>query len=95
MRKNSVKELLSNCKITELNIDKQKEYIVNVEVGDMKSEAAMLIMKGVVDIFKNKLELDNCIFMPMVGGKELINIRELEEDEADHIVQLYNKLRQS
>ena len=92
MRKAKIEKILSKCKITEVNIDKTKSYIVHVEVGDADIDNMVTIVQNVADIFKKDLKLDGCGFAPMRNGVELLRIKELTADDIAIIKTLYAML---
>jgi len=94
MRKGLKEEILNRCKINELNIDNDKAYIVKIEVGDIPKEEIMNILKQVAEVFKQQLKIDRCVFAPMSDGKELFSIRDLTDNEAEHITKLYDLTKQ-
>jgi len=95
MRKAKIEKILSKCKITEVNIDKTKAYIVHVEVGDANIDTVMTIVQNVADSFKKKLKLDNCTFAPMRNGVEFLRINELTADDIATIETLYALLHKN
>lgn len=92
MRKAKIEKILHNYKITEVNIDKSKFYIVHVEVGDANMDNVIKIMQNVVDVSKKDFKLDNCSFVPMRNGVEFLRINELTTDDISTIENLYAML---
>ena len=95
MRKAKIEKILSNCKITEVNIDKTKSYIVHVEVGDANMDNVITIMQNVADVFKKDLKFYNCSFAPMRNGVEFLRINELTSDDIATIKTLYAMLQKN
>ena len=85
MRKKLLNQILNRCKINELIIDKEKAYLINVEVSDMNIEEISRFMQSIIKLFKKKLKLNNCIFIPILDGKSNIKIRELTQEEIENI----------
>lgn len=93
MRKGLKEEILNRCKITELNIDVNKPYIIYVEVGNLDPGAISEFLHSVAAVFKQKFNTENWIFASMVDGKEMFNIRQVTEEEVDYITGLYNRIK--
>ena len=80
-----IAKILEKCKITEITIDKDKKYIVGVEVstfgGDIPAQTNYI--KQVIEIFNNKLNMKDCIYIPMYNGCNPFVIREATEEDIN------------
>jgi len=81
------KNILKRCKVTEIIIDKKSHYIVGVEVSFLDNDYTKQVefIQQVTKIFKQELDLDNCVFVPLVDGVGPFKIKEITEEEAKQL----------
>lgn len=83
--RSKIAKILEKCNITEITIDKDKKYVVGIDVskfsGDLLAETNYL--KQIVDIFTNKLNMKDCIYIPMHNGDTPVIIREATEADIN------------
>lgn len=85
LMESKIDKILEKCNITEITIDKDKKYVVGIEVsnfgGDISAETDYI--KQVIDIFTNKLNMKDCIYIPMHNGYTPFIIREATEADIN------------
>ena len=89
--KSKIDKILEKCDITEIIIDKDKKYVVGVEVSNFNSDvtAQTIYIKQVIDLFTNKLNMKDCIYIPLYNGHNPFIIREATEADIKYIKNVF------
>ena len=83
--KSKIDKILEKCNITEITIDKDKKYVVGVEVSNLNGDvtAQTKYIEQVIDVFTKKLNMKDCIYIPMYNGQEPFKIKEATEADIN------------
>ena len=85
----------NELKTASLNIQKDKTYMVNFETSNMSAETLQALVTSIMKTLRTRLDIDRCIFVPVIDGKPLITISELTEQDVLHVKALYNKINEA
>lgn len=85
--KSKMDKILEKCNITEIIIDKDKKYVVGVEVSNLNGDvtAQTKYIEQVIDVFTKKLNMKDCIYIPMYNGCNPFIIREATEADIKYV----------
>lgn len=89
--KPKIDKILEKCNITEITIDKDKKYVVSIEVSNLNGDitAQTKYIKQVIDIFTNKLNMKDCVYIPMYNGSNPFIIKEATEADIKYIKNVF------
>lgn len=85
--KPEIDKILEKCNITEITIDKDKKYVVSIEVSNLNGDitAQTKYIKQVIDVFTKKLNMKDCVYIPMYNGYNPLTIREATEEDIKYV----------